>query len=68
MRARAHTRTATHPFTHTQEFYLAPTRGGPRMYINLEDYISKSSGQPNTQFQTVIHLFRGKRCCCWCCC
>ncbi|RMZ54692.1 hypothetical protein APUTEX25_003070 [Auxenochlorella protothecoides] len=47
-------------FVNGEEFYLSPTHGGPRMYINIEDYISRSTGKPNTQFQTVIQLFREK--------
>jgi hypothetical protein len=31
------------------------------MYINLEDYVSRSSGKTNAQFQRVIQLFR-ERC------
>lgn len=47
-------------FISAEEFYLAPTNGEPHMYVNLEDYISKSSGQNNSEFQTVISLFREK--------
>jgi hypothetical protein len=31
------------------------------MYINLEDYVSRSSGKINAEFQRVIQLFR-ERC------
>ncbi len=31
--------------------YLSPTSDGPRMFINVEDYLSHTTGQPNTQFQ-----------------
>ena len=31
--------------------YLSPTSDGPRMFVNLEDYLSHTTGQPNTQFQ-----------------
>ncbi len=40
------------------QFYLSNTHGGPRMYINLEDYVSRQSRRPNTEFLQVIQLFR----------
>lgn len=45
-------------FVTAEEFYLSPTNGGPRMYVNMEDYISHSSGKPNEPFQAVISYFR----------
>jgi FAD/FMN-containing dehydrogenase len=48
-------------FISGEEFYISNTNGGPRMYINMEDYISRSNGNiVNTQFQKVIALFREK--------
>ena len=44
-----------------EDFYLSPSTDGPVMYINLEDYVSRSSGKVNAQFQRVIQLFR-ERC------
>ncbi len=31
--------------------YLAPTAGGSRMFINLEDHISHSTKKPNLPFE-----------------
>ena len=36
--------------------YLSPTSDGPRMFVNLEDYLSHTTGHPNTQFQVNIEL------------
>lgn len=48
-------------FISGEEYYISNTNGGPRMYINMEDYISRSNGDVvNTQFQKVISLFREK--------
>ncbi len=48
-------------FISGEEFYLSNTHGGPRMYVNIEDYVSKSSNSPNRQFNRVVELFR-QRC------
>jgi len=37
-------------FVSAEDAYLSPTNGGPRMYINMEDYV-KYTGHYNTQFQ-----------------
>lgn len=42
-----------------EKFYLSPTNGGPRMYVNLEDYLTLS-GANNSQYTTVIGLFRSE--------
>ena len=34
--------------------YLSPTSDGPRMFVNLEDYLSRTTGTPNTQFQVTV--------------
>lgn len=47
-------------FVSQETGYLSPTSDGPRMFVNLEDYLSHTTGQPNTQFQTVISLFHDK--------
>lgn len=31
--------------------YLSPTSDGPRMFVNVEDYLSHTTGIINTQFQ-----------------
>lgn len=33
--------------------YLSPTSDGPRMFVNLEDYLSRTTGTTNTQFQVT---------------
>ena len=38
-------------FVSQETGYLSPTSDGPRMFVNLEDYLSHTTGQPNTQFQ-----------------
>lgn len=44
-------------FVSQETGYLSPTSDGPRMFVNLEDYLSHTTGQPNTQFQ-VWHTQR----------
>jgi hypothetical protein len=44
-------------FVSGEEFYISNTHGGPRMYVNMEDYVSRSTGKPNVEFQRVITLF-----------
>ncbi|KDD76265.1 hypothetical protein H632_c292p1 [Helicosporidium sp. ATCC 50920] len=44
-------------FVSGEEFYLSNTHGGPRMYINIEDYLTLS-GTRNDKFFEVIRLFR----------
>ncbi|EFN59179.1 hypothetical protein CHLNCDRAFT_138071 [Chlorella variabilis] len=48
-------------FVTEEDFYLSPTTDGPAMYVNMEDYVSRSSGRPNDQFQRIMQLFR-QRC------
>ena len=48
-------------FVTAQDFYLSNTNGGPRMYVNIEDYLSLSNGQPNTKWNGVVDNFR-QRC------
>jgi hypothetical protein len=38
-------------FVAGEQAYLSPTSGGPRMYINLEDYVSGATHKVNQQFQ-----------------
>ena len=40
-----------------QDYYLSPTHGGARMYVNMEDYLTKSTGKPNEKFNRVVELF-----------
>lgn len=47
-------------FVTEEDFYLSPTHGGPRMYVNMEDYLSLSTGQPNQQFNEIVKLFLDK--------
>lgn len=44
-------------FVSQETGYLSPTSDGPRMFVNLEDYLSHTTGQPNTQFQVRHTLF-----------
>ena len=44
-------------FVSGEEFYLAPSNGGPVMYVNIEDYITKSSGVENWRFMKVLDIF-----------
>lgn len=37
-------------FVNEESAYLSLTSGGPRMYVNLEDYVSKQSGTDNVPF------------------
>ena len=39
--------------------YLSPTSDGPRMFVNVEDYLSRTTGTTNTQFQ--VRLSSGRR-------
>ncbi|KAL4431088.1 hypothetical protein ABPG75_006344 [Micractinium tetrahymenae] len=48
-------------FTTKEDLYLSPASDGPLMWINMEDYISRSSGRPNDLFQRTVQLFR-QRC------
>lgn len=43
-------------FVAGEDFYLSYTNGGARMFINIEDYVTRSSGKPNEQFSAVIDL------------
>lgn len=38
--------------------YLSPTSDGPRMFVNLEDYLSRTTGTTNTQFQVTASSIR----------
>ncbi|KAL4438020.1 hypothetical protein ABPG77_004241 [Micractinium sp. CCAP 211/92] len=49
-------------FVSGEEFYLSPNRGGPHLWVNLEDWISLSSGKPNDKFMAVMKYFRER---CW---
>jgi FAD/FMN-containing dehydrogenase len=44
-------------FTSGEEYYLSNSRDEPHMWINMEDYISLSSGKPNDKFNKAIQLF-----------
>jgi hypothetical protein len=45
----------------SEEAYLSNTHGGPRLYINMEDYISAAAMSGNNpRFQQVMGLFRDK--------
>lgn len=47
-------------FVDGEDFYVSPTNGGPRMYVNIEDYVSLSSGKPNQEFDQVVRFFMDK--------
>lgn len=42
-------------FVNGELAYLANANGGPRMYFNIEDHLSKSTGVDNTKLQ--VRLF-----------
>jgi hypothetical protein len=41
-------------FVNGEEAYLANTNGGPRMFFNIEDHLSMSTGVDNTKFQARL--------------
>jgi len=43
-------------FVAGEDFYVSMSNGGPRMYVNIEDYVTRSSGKPNDKFGKVIDL------------
>lgn len=47
-------------FVAEEAAYLSNTHGGPRVYINLEDYLRYNTRKENWRFQRVIALFREK--------
>lgn len=49
-------------FVNGEEAYLSNTNGGPRMFFNIEDHLSMSTGVDNTKFQArLISTFRKRR-------
>ena len=40
-------------FVNGEAGYLAPTNGGPRMYINIEDHLHWTTGMVNIEFQVL---------------
>jgi hypothetical protein len=38
-------------FVAGERAYLSNTQGGPRMYINIEDYLTYATGKTNKEFQ-----------------
>jgi hypothetical protein len=44
-------------FVSGNPFYLSHTNGGPRMFVNIEDHISRSTGKPNKEFMDTLGLF-----------
>lgn len=45
-------------FVKGEDGYLSNTNGGPRMYMNLEDFVLYSTGVRNAAFQGIMNLFR----------
>lgn len=43
-------------FVSGEPFYLSNTQGGPRLYVNMEDYIAPN-GAPNPWFDRVVEIF-----------
>lgn len=41
--------------------YLSPNHQGPHLWVNMEDWVSLSSGVPNDKFLAVIRMFRWER-------
>lgn len=44
-------------FVSGEPYYLSPTHGGPRMYLNIEDWLSLS-GSPNKDYDKVLKILR----------
>jgi hypothetical protein len=44
-------------FVTGEDFYISNTQGGPRMYVNIEDYLGLTTGKPNTKWNRVVELF-----------
>ncbi|KAK9839103.1 hypothetical protein WJX74_009638 [Apatococcus lobatus] len=47
-------------FIGDEQAYLANAHGGPRMFVNMEDHVSRQTGQPNHPFLQMVGLFRDK--------
>lgn len=45
-------------FVKGEDAYLSNNNGGPRMHINLEDFVLYSTGQRNAAFQGIMKVFR----------
>jgi hypothetical protein len=45
-------------FVKGEDGYLSNTNGGPRMYMNLEDFVLYSTGRRNAAFQGIMNIFR----------
>ena len=45
-------------FVREEDAYLSNTNGGPRAYVNLEDYLSYNTRRTNKHFQQVVRIFR----------
>ena len=43
-------------FVTGEDYYLSATQGGPRMYINIEDYITKSTKVRNAKFDRFVEI------------
>ena len=41
-----------------QDAYLSNNNGGPRMHVNLEDFVLYSTGARNAAFQGIMNFFR----------
>ena len=48
-------------FIGNEQAYLSNAHGGPRMFVNLEDHVSRQTGQPNQPF-LVSFLLNNTRC------
>ncbi|KAK3242992.1 hypothetical protein CYMTET_47340 [Cymbomonas tetramitiformis] len=54
-------------FVKSEDFFLSPTQGEPRVYLNIEDYYTHSeagenTGRTNTWFYRVMQELRGDIC------
>jgi len=45
-------------FVKGEDGYLSLTNGGPRLYMNLEDFVLYSTGQYNAAFQGIMRILR----------
>lgn len=49
-------------FVSEEDFYISTTAGGPRMFLNLEDYVELGAGAANAEFDAVVSLLMGDTC------
>ena len=45
-------------FVKEEDGYLSYTHGGPRVFVNMEEFVQYSTGRRNRGFQEIIRLFK----------